>query len=1354
MRTLTRILLASCSGALAGLAPAVARAQNDISPHLPNVLLLLDSSGSMEYLVDTVGGVPVTPETSGNPDAACSLSGTTTVMTRWASLVSVLTGSFQTGAFGCETLMRTENKFVAEFNLPGTTYPYDYKYFLPWHRIYSNGCTIGALQPMNVNQDWTNWPANPYDFHNSTDTCALNSGNCCNWSGQNNDGVLDTFAGLARFGLMTLDSFPDPSTGSSLAPATQIDGPGALRGMWSYFHNWQSTTSPATPAAPSGQPNTNRPAAGNPNACATPGYMEVGARNPAAPPWEGPMVPFGDPISDSSVGATNTKIQLEILSMRPYGATPLAGLLDDANEFLFNDQSLMPGQNGPHAIAFGPSGPNPDGTLGDPLWKNGCRKTFVILLTDGGANLDLRGATGQCNATPADWNHPGHCPYLPADQILTNMRTGLPQQSVTTYVVGFAMSNPTALAPTGKASCADLTPTDCSVPPNNLPPPGLEDCCELQKLAVAGAWPNDPVFLPATTPYAFFADNPTALKSVLSQILSQGVGNATARTAPVYQPAGPANAQGSNFVPPGGNPALSYHFIASFNVTAAATGNLAQSGGANGMWSGNLKRERYTCVSGAPTAQSIDATHGDDYAHNLDIATVASRNFFTVIGTTNGNDIYSDNTIRPNLGSDDGFGTYGASPPQTPLTSGATFPATMSGSPAAFGVKNGNDANCQNAFSVHNNPSLCVQYAVNWEIGGTNSDLGSNVPTRDPNSSSTYCSAIPGRKCSKLGAIYHSTPAVAAPPREFLRDDTYTAYANDPTYSIQPIMLYTATIDGQLHAFKVSSSVSTDTLTTDRDSNNNELWSFFPPAVLQHILPNYNSAASNLLDGAPVIADVPAISAVGTLPPKFERTAAVGPLWHRVLVAGGGPAGGFYYALDITDPTHPTFLWQISTDAQGHPLFGAQTPTPAITIVAIDQGSGRTQVPVAILPGGTGTLASDCDNPPTQASASHIKLNDPLGLNPSNKNGSVWNITGGYNPPNLRCWSNQQNNQGNQGQGNFNNGTSATGNSLTVVRLDTGSVLAHFTGAGYFGGIGNGQQADPGDHSHTTNVFTTQPFTAPLTGVPVAYPSQTGQVADRVYIGDADGQLWRLDVSNPDLTQWSVSLAWDAYLDANNSQRDGLNLPPVVSTDPVGNVVILIATGDQNMLTATSSHQRVWSITETPLDHNTSQNWMKAWSPGLGHVTGPMAVFNSILYFATYTPQPSNVCSPGVADLWGVDYRRPNPNGTGVPLPGLTNPVGSYTHAALDGSIIFGVSTTELPSCGSPQTTTDPYFGSHSTVTGVAQSEYRIMWQTGAGNGVSGNGVRAEGTVQSMQNMTVPSPGQSTRIDAWTAIIE
>src|SRR5262249_32634486 len=149
---------------------------------------------------------------------------------------------------------------------------------------------------------------------------------------------------------------------------------------------------------------------------------------------------------------------------------------------------------------------------------------------------------------------------------------------------------------------------------------------------------------------------------------------------------------------------------------------------------------------------------------------------------------------------------------------------------------------------------------------------------------------------------------VVGPPREFLRDDTYISYANSAGVVSQPYVLYTATMDGQLHAFKVSSTVTSDTPFVDTDQTNNELWSFIPPAVLQHLNPNFNTGGATLLDGQVVIADVRGSSTVGPLPPVFERAPGSTTNWHRVLIGSGGAAGGFYYALDITNPYKPTFL--------------------------------------------------------------------------------------------------------------------------------------------------------------------------------------------------------------------------------------------------------------------------------------------------------------------------------------------------------------------------------------------------------------------------------------------------------------
>jgi type IV pilus assembly protein PilY1 len=154
-----------------------------------------------------------------------------------------------------------------------------------------------------------------------------------------------------------------------------------------------------------------------------------------------------------------------------------------------------------------------------------------------------------------------------------------------------------------------------------------------------------------------------------------------------------------------------------------------------------------------------------------------------------------------------------------------------------------------------------------------------------------------------------------------------------------------------------------------------------------------------------------------------------------------------------------------------------------------------------------------------------------------------------------------------------------------------------------------------------------------------------------------------------------------------------------------------------------------------------------------------MAIFNGVLYFSTYKPLASNtaVCSDGFASLWGVDYRRAD--ATGAPLAALVPQPGAapilFQNGA-PGSIVFGVTAALTPSCtATPTSGQDPYFGGYSQVTGVQPSQYRIMWQTGAGAGLTtGGNVRNDTGIVGMQNMTIASPGQSTRIDSWAAIVE
>src|SRR5207245_1683513 len=132
--------------------------------------------------------------------SATCVPGTATSPNRWATLVSVLTGTINN--FSCSALDRNSSAFQSEYQVQGVD-PYDYHYYLPFHRILSNGCTPepGATLPT-----WYGWPAGAIKYHNYASTsvvCPL-PGTPGGFS-QAADGILDTFRDRVRFGLMTFD---------------------------------------------------------------------------------------------------------------------------------------------------------------------------------------------------------------------------------------------------------------------------------------------------------------------------------------------------------------------------------------------------------------------------------------------------------------------------------------------------------------------------------------------------------------------------------------------------------------------------------------------------------------------------------------------------------------------------------------------------------------------------------------------------------------------------------------------------------------------------------------------------------------------------------------------------------------------------------------------------------------------------------------------------------------------------------------------------------------------------------------------------------------------------------------------
>jgi type IV pilus assembly protein PilY1 len=1246
-------------GVLGFVARDAAAQTVDVNPPLPNTLILLDNSGSMEKMIDGTD-----PESS---NATCS-PGVQTAPNRWGAAVQALTGDIAP-YYSCYAMPRTRNsEFDLEYRINGKV-PYDIDYFLKFHRPASGSsaataCLVapGYLPGSPVGQGVGTPPKGAgglaTDFPGNAISTRLASGaaGSCTFN-QFSNGVLDSARDMVRFGLMTYDQ--DPAEGVGVGSTMSVgDTPlSPFDGQWSYYPGWK---------------NGSGGLSGKPADCTVASLFELGARNPAAPPWEGRLMQFPSSTATiAQVQAQNDRIQLAINALRPYGATPTAALFEDAKYYLWSD----------------PDGPQQT----DSYVQGDCRDEYVIFISDGAPNQDLRPA---CASAPIDPQKPGVCPYrLPEDTAAELATGGANKHKVKTFVIGFAVSSVqdgnTLVQCSSLVNNATLSSV-CSDPSKQAT---YGACCTLQKIALAGGTGN-----------AYFADTAGDLNKALGAIIANIAKNVTTRTLPAYSPV-----VSNPSVNPNAKVTNAAMFLSSF---APIPGK---------PWVGTVQRQRYQCTfnNNAYTVPPpvVDPTEGDDFAANLNLpGTQSKRSFRSVLADAVSSVPQSSATLRPSISAslpgvhgDDKLGTLGGT-----LVGSNASALKSSLTPAALNI---NGTSCPNSTNTqYLTAASCRNLALNFTLG---------EPSTDAMPDFTF-SPFAARTGFVMGDIYHSTPAVVGPPSANLADESYRTFAS--LTATRKTVLYTATNDGLLHAF--------DTDVTKNNREDGELWSFLPPAVLPKLLSSYPGSHQLLLDGAPIVKDV-----------VFDRSKAANSLllasnWHTALVAGFGSGNRGYYALDVTDPSPssdltkgPKFLWQLTDmpNYQSQPqrqLFGQHGATPAITTIFADlDGTGAHEIGVAILPGGS-------DGPPTGAACDRMGTVGqdaaPSGYPRRNK---------------VRCWA--------------ASGQPVAGRSVTVVRLDTGEVLRVF-----------GRQADlPQALIDADRVGAVEtPLDSPMTGIPVVYPSTPGSVAQKAFIGDEDGTIWRFDFTSTNPKDWKGELFYDAYnttLDnAATNWNDGqpIPIPPVIALNRNGGLVVAIATGDQETYTP-SGKNFVASLTEKSNGTKlvADLNWYVPFTNG-ERVSGPMTIFDSTLYFSTYAP-PSNagVCAGGTAKMWGHDFVLPQDT-TDLSLGGKyrlqppSNPppsppqyiVPATYDPTLAGKLIPGVSVNVTPACADTSGSINDQYtgGAHTIANYVTPGNYQLVAQVGGKNQSNSGASNATFTV------ALPAPRNVSIVDSWASIVE
>ncbi len=188
-----------------------------------------------------------------------------------------------------------------------------------------------------------------------------------------------------------------------------------------------------------------------------------------------------------------------------------------------------------------------------------------------------------------------------------------------------------------------------------------------------------------------------------------------------------------------------------------------------------------------------------------------------------------------------------------------------------------------------------------------------------------------------LGDIFHSNSVIVGAPNVFYNDDGFSGSGGFyEANKDRTKMVIVGANDGMLHAFNATTGV--------------EQWAFIPSSVWKnlHLLtPTVPAPHPYFVDSSPKVADV-------WLYHDPSDTTKSADEWRTVLVCGLRKGGKTYFALDITDPSNPVYLWQYpkSTDAATLAIVGQSWSEPYIGRVKIEKDGGLVERWVALIGGG------------------------------------------------------------------------------------------------------------------------------------------------------------------------------------------------------------------------------------------------------------------------------------------------------------------------------------------------------------------------------------------------------------------
>lgn len=486
-----------------------------------------------------------------------------------------------------------------------------------------------------------------------------------------------------------------------------------------------------------------------------------------------------------------------------------------------------------------------------------------------------------------------------------------------------------------------------------------------------------------------------------------------------------------------------------------------------------------------------------------------------------------------------------------------------------------------------------------------------------------------------MGDILHSKPLVV----------NYSSYtfseANEANCNVNKATVYVGANDGMMHAF--------------RDCDGAERWAFIPPDVLPNLQEMRSDGHPYYVDGTPTVYKYDA-----------DRDGNIETLQGDkvVLLFGLRRGGNAYYALDVSDPDAPEYLWQADSST-GFPQMGQSWSTPNLGKVKV----GTDTMMVAFVGAGYDNLNEDGRFGDTQGFTNADVVTT---INSSGETTSQHVVTPG------RDGTTPVTNHP-VGRGVY---------AIKIATLNSSGVPTIAPSASNVWDFVYGDVSNASNSARLTYSFPTD--------ITVMDTDYDGYV-DRLYAGDTGGQMWRfsahgaggtglLPYSNPQVSTWYGKRIFIANGTGNGSSgTNGRKIfyRPSVTQEIGGVINLYFGTGDRahplnedvidrmygvfdrgqdttaeidedNLVDVTDNELQVATTLATDissilndLESTSKYGWFIELNE-TGHegekVLAPALAFNKVAYYTTYAPSGSvnaNPCEPGdlgLSRLYAVDY--------------------------------------------------------------------------------------------------------------------